>query len=156
AEDGDVVAHEYGHALEADLLPGYGIGADALALGEGWGDILAYAVPTLSDHPAAIDRACFAAWDASAYPPPQPCARRVDGDGHYPEALQQPREQHYDGELWSGALHEIMGTVGIAHGLTVLVESMFLYDPFESFTEAAQALLDADRELDGGAHVRDM
>ena len=49
---GDVVVHEYGHALEYFIIPNFGRGSDARALGEGWGDILAAAVPTLSEHAA--------------------------------------------------------------------------------------------------------
>src|SRR5262249_54161386 len=95
-QDRDAIPPQDGHGPEYDVLPHFGASPDALALGEGWGDTLAYAVPTLSDHPAAIERACLAPWDASAYAPPLPCMRRVDGTGHWPEALVTPLEPHYD------------------------------------------------------------
>jgi len=154
AQDADVIVHEYGHGLEYDLIPQYGASPDAVALGEGWGDTLAYAVPTLSDHPALIERACLAPWDATAYVPPQPCMRRVDGTGHWPEALVSPLEPHYDGEIWSGTLFDVFAQpdVGVDEGLRLVLESMFLYMPNESFAAAGQALLDADAELDGGEH----
>ena len=43
--------------------------------------------------------------------------------------------------------------VGVEEGLRLVLESMFLYMPNQSFAGAGQALLDADAELDGGAHA---
>jgi len=45
AEDADVIIHEYGHALQADITPGWGFGAalavdEALSMGEGFADFL--------------------------------------------------------------------------------------------------------------------
>jgi Zn-dependent metalloprotease len=41
AEDADVIVHEYGHAIQADQVPGFGAGGDAGGMGEGFGDYLA-------------------------------------------------------------------------------------------------------------------
>ena len=41
AEDADVVVHEYGHAIQHDIVPSWG-GGDAGRMGEGFGDYLAW------------------------------------------------------------------------------------------------------------------
>jgi hypothetical protein len=154
-EDGDVVIHEYGHGLQFQLTHNYGTSGDAMALGEGWGDILAFATPSDADPPDVIERECLAPWDASAYKPPAPCMRRVDGIGHLPEALQSFPEPHYDGELWSATLHDFMTQpdIGVDEGLRILVESLFLYAADESFEGAAAKLVTAEQMLTSGRHA---
>jgi Zn-dependent metalloprotease len=38
AEDADVIIHEYGHALQDAIIPGFGQSSEARAMGEGFGD----------------------------------------------------------------------------------------------------------------------
>jgi hypothetical protein len=126
AEDADILVHEYGHAVQHDLVPGFGTSVDARAIGEGWSDIQAYALPTLSTQAPGVERACLAPWDAVAYAPPAPCLRRVDGQKHYPEQLRTRREPHFDGELWSGFLHDVFREAGLdpLEGYQLVLESM--------------------------------
>ncbi len=44
AEDGEVIVHEYGHAVHDSQVPGYGASLDAGAIGEAFGDYLAVTV----------------------------------------------------------------------------------------------------------------
>ena len=155
AEDGDILAHEYGHAVMHDVIDGFGTSADAEAIGEGFADVQAYAIPTLSSKAAAIPRACIGAWDSVAYLPPAPCLRRVDGIKHYPEHVRLRREPHDDGEIFSGAVFAAFEEAGLtpAEGYRIAVESLYDYAPYVTFTAAAEALLEADRNLTGGENV---
>jgi hypothetical protein len=158
AEDGDILVHEYGHAVQYEIVPGIGQGRDNLdarAIGEGWSDIQAYAIPTGASKAPVVPRACIGAWDALGYEPPAPCLRRVDGHKHYPEHLRLPRQPHFDGEIWSGALHEIFEATGLGPvaGYRLVLESMYDYSSDVTFLNAAEALLEADEALHGGAHV---
>lgn len=155
AEDGDIIGHEYGHAVQDAVISGFGTTADSGALGEGFGDIQAYSIPTDSAHATVVPRECIGAWDARGYgPPPADCLRRVDGNKHPPEELSPSREVHDDGEIWSGALHDLgkQSPLGVDGVYQLVLESTFLYTPGESFEAAANALITADTGLHGGAN----
>ena len=119
AEDADVTVHEFGHATQANQLPGFGPGSDTeqRAMGEGFGDFLA-AFTYLQDGNAAYQagrRFCVAEWDATSYNPvtvrvpDRGCLRWVNGKnegtggdiGTYPGT---PDEEHNDGRYWSAML----------------------------------------------------
>jgi MYXO-CTERM domain-containing protein len=157
AEDGDVLHHEYGHAMQDDIIPGYGTTNDALAMGEGFGDIMAASTPTGA--PVLVDRACIAPWDATYYSPPDanpPCLRRVDGQRHYPETLHVPDpEPHDDGEIWSGAIWDLFEATGLGpeQGAQLVIEAFFHVSTGVTFAEFCDALVVADTALHQGAHV---
>jgi MYXO-CTERM domain-containing protein len=155
AEDADVIIHEYGHAVEDAIVPGFGVVDSALALGEAWGDIQAYSMPTASSKAPMVERECIGAWDATSYESPPACLRRVDGRKHYPENLRPTPEPHYDGEIWSATLHDIFRDTGLGplDGYRLVLESLHHYSRDEGWEDAAQALLVADQDLYGGAHV---
>ncbi len=157
-EDADVIIHEYGHAVQHDIVPGYGRSDDARAMGEAFGDILAYAMTEETGKVPVVARECLAAWDALAYQPSAECMRRVDGNKHYPEHMRIPRQPHYDGEMWSGMLHDLFQETGLGAlgGIQLVLESTFLYGTRVTFAEAAEALLLADQSLHGGAHLDDI
>jgi hypothetical protein len=81
--------------------------------------------------------------------------RRVDGSKHYPEHLQLRREEHDDGEILSGALYHAFQDAGLepVEGYRLAVESLFDYSTTTSFGAAAEAVLEADRQLTGGRHA---
>lgn len=156
AEDGDILAHEYGHAIQEEQVPGFGNGDDAAGMGEGFSDIQAWAMPTGSTKAPKVPRACLGSWDATAYSTPSECLRRVDGTKHYPEHLHTPdREEHFDGELWSGAMFAAFAAANLdpIEGYRLLLESQFLYSADETFLEAAEALVRTDETLFGGSHA---
>jgi len=151
AEDGDVVAHEYGHALQDFLVSGYrgADDGDSGALAEGFCDTQALVLPTGAA--VAYDRHCFAAWDARGLG--RDCLRRTDTAKHNPEA--RTGNRYPDSEIWSGALADVLAAAGLTPemGYQLVVESTFFYNPFETFDHAAGALLQADEQLHGGAHA---
>jgi len=156
AEDAEVIVHEYGHAVHADQVAGYGGSLDAGAIGEGFGDYLAvtvgldaarqYGWPVRGLHPYEAERgwdprACVADWDATSYHPgPVHCLRRIDQDF----TLADRRNQvHFDGMIWSAALWDIrlgyeQKRIGSRAWDTTLIDSQFGYAPDTSFQAAAQ------------------
>lgn len=158
AEDGEVIVHEYGHAIHADQVPGYGQSLDAGAIGEAFGDYFAVSVGLDAAHqyrwPVAADEPCVADWDATSYHPgPVHCLRRIDQDF----TLADRRNQvHFDGMIWSRALwdiradYESLGKTA-ADWDTTLIESQFDYAPDTSFQAAAEATYDQAVANDGPA-----
>ncbi len=76
AEDGETIAHEYGHAIQDAQIPGFPLTDSAAAIGEGWGDYLASAL-SATYAPRAGFEGCFDEWDAFASGLGN-CLRRVD------------------------------------------------------------------------------
>ena len=82
-EDGEVIVHEYGHAVHDAQVPGYGTSLDAGAIGEAFGDYLAVTVGLEVAGPPApgINPACVADWDSVSYDATDPtCLRQIDLD----------------------------------------------------------------------------
>lgn len=117
AEDAEVIVHEYGHAVQDDQVPGWGIG-DALvveqawAMGEGFGDFLASAV---------YGDPCEAEWSnfGNAACDSQPGLRWLQNTKVYPADFEacrpspgEPAEEHCAGEIWGGALWDSGGGIG--------------------------------------------
>src|SRR5262249_22653888 len=80
AEDGEVILHEFGHAIQDAICPDFGQSPEAAAMGEGFGDYFAGSTFAETKPPAL--RSGVMAWDAlpwsSADPPVEP---RLDGPG---------------------------------------------------------------------------
>src|SRR3954469_5537687 len=136
AEDAEVIVHEYGHSVQDNQVPGFGTTPDAGAIGEAFGDYLAVTV-SAANAPTA-DEACVADWDSTSYTSDTPhCLRRVDGNKHYPEDLQSPREVHADGEIWSRALWDIRNALGPQLADTIIIRAQFGFTPDISMKAAA-------------------
>ena len=81
-------------ALHDAQVAGFGVGSEAGAIGEGFGDYLAVTVSNVIDTNA--DTPCVADWDAVSYTRNAPhCLRRVDVNLRYPVDL--TGEVHADG-----------------------------------------------------------
>lgn len=155
AQDADVITHEYGHAIQDNIVPGWGASDEAAAMGEGFGDIDA-ATNEPSDsaaHPLMVARECLATWDATAYDNrTPPCLRRLDGTKHFPEGTDG--EPHDDGEIWSAAIWEMYAALGDRDlGYKLVIESFFGLTTRATMQDQANALVAADTALNGGAHV---
>lgn len=161
AEDAEVVVHEYGHAIQADQVPGFGTSFDARVIGEGFSDYLAVSVGlavsadegwvTRDDHvPYETDRgweaeACFADWDATEVSPaPVKCLRRLDQPF---TATERTGDLYRDSMIWSGALWRIRQAYeGPVVGLTsddwdrTMIDAQFDFSPGTTFQEAARVL----------------
>jgi hypothetical protein len=137
AEDGDVIVHEYGHALQVAQVRNFGLSGQAGALGEGFSDFLAVAFHDTGD--PVFDPA-VASWDATSYSGASPPSlRRVDGSKVFP--ADATGEVHGDGEIWSRFLWDLRGIVGNDESLRLAVESHFLLSPNPAFRDAANAIL---------------
>jgi len=130
AEDGEVILHEYGHAIH--FSQGFQFSTEeAGAISEGFGDYWAVTVSEvmrkslgLSDSP---DPACVADWDATSYTRSEPhCLRRLDEGKTYPDDL--VGEVHADGEIWSQALWDIRQAIGNVKADTAILEGQFGFD----------------------------
>ena len=155
AEDAEVIVHEYGHAVHASQVPGYGTSLDAGSIGESFADYFAVTVgldaAKQNGWPVNAEEACPMDWDAVSYTTAPHCIRRFDRN----LTLEQRRNQvHFDGQIWSQALWEIRKgyeTLGFdtRDWDTTLVDSQFDYAADTSFSDAARATYDKALVRDG-------
>ena len=161
AEDADVLWHEYAHALLTDTAPGVEGHFEGRALHEGWADYWAASYsrylseedPRIPEH----DWQHLYTWDGNAR-----CwgGRTLDHDGHYDDDMAYDLPGCFAlapiyqwGLLWATTLMELYPIVGRTV-LDRLNLASHLYLASQSgFVDAAEALLQADRDLYGGAHV---
>ncbi len=157
AEDAEVIVHEYGHAVHASQVPGFGTSLDAGSIGEGWGDYFAVTVGLDAAKqygwPVRAEEACPMDWDATSYTGAPHCIRRFDTGL---TVATRGGEVHYDGQIWSQALWEIRKGYPALRLTTrawdtTLVASQFAYATDTSFSAAAQATYDTALTRDGKA-----
>ena len=149
-EDADVILHEYGHAILDAQAPGLFAG-DGAAISEGFADYFQGAISDLTGHPGEA-AACVAEWDSTSFG--LKCLRRLDTTLTLAAARADPgcsAEPHCLGQVWSGALWQLRGQLGTTADQIVL-QSNFALPTAPSFSDAARALLAADRQLTGGAN----
>ncbi|RME47507.1 MAG: hypothetical protein D6795_13970 [Deltaproteobacteria bacterium] len=145
AEDGDVILHEYGHAIQNDQVPGWGKLPEGGAMGEGFGDFLGCA---FFDNPYEGE---WVASDFSNYNQTRPpYFRNLENDKTTADMV---CEVHDDGEIWSGGLWEIRKELGTERTLSLVLESHFLLTPQANFADGVTALVQTDERLYDGAHV---
>jgi hypothetical protein len=153
AEDGEVIVHEYGHAVHDAQVPGFGSSLEAGSIGEGFGDYLAVTVglhvAAMFGAPLNADAACVADWDSTSYTSDVPhCLRRVDTDLTYADRNDQV---HHDGQIWSRALWDIRNALGAQAADRIIIEAQFDFAPDTSFQAAAEATIATAQELAGTA-----
>lgn len=153
AEDGETIVHEFGHALQDVICPGFGQSAEAAAMGEGFGDYLAGSM-FAARKPAAL-RDCVMSWDSFETSEDEPPALRRLDSGLTVESFDHSAgaDEHVNGLIWSGSLWEIWNALGRTVADRVIVESHFQLDGFTTLARGARAILDADRHLFGGKHL---
>jgi len=141
SEDGEIVLHEYGHAVH-DNISGIG-GGEAGAISEGFGD---YVAATFGDNPLVGE------WDATSYNPgPPPFLRRTDGTKHYPEDL--VGQVHADGEIISSAWWALRGMVGAETADALIIAAFAGVPATTTMPDFADATVQADIAMNGGANV---
>jgi Zn-dependent metalloprotease len=148
AEDQEVVWHEYGHAVQDDQIPGFGLGHDAGSIGEGWGDYLAFTMSQAnSPSSPTTPLACIADWDSISYTSGTPhCLRRVDTNL---TVNNENGEVHHDGQIWSGALFDINKALGRDRANRVILEAQFNWSPDEQFFDGATEIKNEAQNLYG-------
>ncbi len=168
AEDGDVIVHEYGHAMQDSQSPAFGQSSrfQAGALAEGSSDYWAAVLSAITGHTSSEDDVCIFDWDATSYgrffprvPPAisgRRCGRRTDFGRTLPKARHSRcrSDIHCVGQVWSTSLWNLRRTMvarrpasGGARMDQIYLASQFLYTSAERFKDAAQALLCADENL---------
>ncbi len=175
AEDGDVIVHEYGHAMQDSQSRAFGRSTryQAIALAEGSSDYWAAAMSALVPHSANEDDVCIFDWDATTYgnfyprvPPERSgrrCGRRADVRRTVQQASAACRrvlfgrrfapDPHCVGAVWSSGLWDIRSELvaqaqgGGSRMDQIYLASQFLYTGRETFKDAAHALLCADESL---------
>jgi subtilisin-like proprotein convertase family protein len=176
AEDPDIVLHEFFHSVQDWIAPNAFFGlssSQSRAMGEGFSDYWAYSSNYEAGLGSGRDPYCLADWDARCasdesgqncgYPVGADCLRRVDSAktmNDYSNSELSGTE-HKNGEIWSSALREIFDALVRRHGVTdgrrtadtLVLESMFGAPSDPTYAIIAKKLLDADRALNGGAHV---
>ncbi len=147
AEDAEVIWHEYGHAIQDDVVPGFGESEQAGAIGEGFGDY--WAVQQSIPVSKGYDIPCVMDWDATSYTDgPKHCLRRTD-TGKTTDDIDG--EVHDDGEIWSNALWDIQKALGRTKANKVILQGTFFYAPDTSFADAARVTVQSARLLYGKA-----
>ncbi|HWD83383.1 MAG TPA: M4 family metallopeptidase [Kribbella sp.] len=147
AEDAEVIWHEYGHAIQDDVVPGFGESEQAGAIGEGFGDY--WAVTNSVPVSKGFNLPCVMDWDATSYTTDEPhCLRRTDGTKTTDDI---DGEVHDDGEIWSRALWDIQQSLGRDKADKLILEATFFFDPDTSFAGAAQDTVQAARLMYGKA-----
>jgi len=159
AEDADIVAHEYGHAVQHDQNACWG-GGEMGAMGEGFSDYLAASFFAESGDPdyQLSHAACVGEWDASVEAAGFPsCLRRVDTDKMYPGDL--VGAVHADGEIWSRVLWDLRAALGGTTADRLILEHHFTLPCSAGMADAALELVVGDAILNAGnneAVIRDI
>jgi zinc metalloprotease ZmpB len=156
AEDAEVIVHEYGHAVHAAQVPGFGASEQAGSIGEAFGDYLGVTVglAAAKQYGWAVrtPAPCVADWDSVSYTSAVPhCLRRLDTSKTVADEV---GEVHADGEIWSRALWDIRtgyGTLGLpsARADTTIIDAQFSFAPDTSFSAAAKATVATALSRDG-------
>lgn len=151
AEDGEMILHEFGHALQDAICPDFGQSRQAAAMGEGFSDYLAASF--FAHKKVDMYRTLVMSWDGVTqrhYTPP--CVRRVDENRTFDCYRDRPGYEHTNGKIWSATLWDIWEALGREKADTLIIESHFQLDAFTTFARGARAILDADQNLYGGRH----
>jgi hypothetical protein len=149
AEDADVIWHEYGHAIMYNIIPNWG-GGECGALGEGFGDYW-----------AGSNSRCLNQWA----PTDNQYNWVFNWDGHnmfwLGRTLNDSRtypfgglEIHTAGQIWSAALMGIWGDLGRDITDRLVIKSFYYLGSGTTGSDAAQAIMQADRDLYAGAHLQ--
>lgn len=152
AEDAGVIAHEYGHSIQDNQVPGFGNSPEGGAMGEGFGDFLG---ATYEDSFTAggFGHACVAEWDSTSYSSSNPpCLRRLDENKVYPKDA--VGEVHADGEIWSQPLYELASALGRDAATKIILQSHWSLTPNATFIDGAHAIKQADQQLYGGRNAK--
>lgn len=147
AEDGEVILHELGHAIQDNQVPGFGgniFHTEARAMGEGFGDYWAASFFAGSGPKQDLWNLFWDKWDGlpfnAAKGEDPPFLRKLDSKKHYPEDW--IGQEHADGEIWSACLWKLRERLGRRRADTIILESHFrLNGVTRTFEEGAKAIL---------------
>lgn len=151
AEDGDIIVHEYGHALQDEQARGkYAVSGQPKAMAEGFGDYWAFSSFYRETCASGHDRHCIGEWDKVPY-----CLRKVNSNttaNDYDDRL----GPHTNGLIWSRTLLDIFNTFGKTVTDRLILKSHYNVLKGPSFRQAADAIIAADMQLFQGANVPEL
>jgi hypothetical protein len=153
AEDGEVILHEYGHAIH--FSSGFQFASEeAGAISEGFGDYWAVTVTDVVAKSLGVPEKeplpCVADWDSVSYTSTVPhCLRRLDTNLKYPKDLNG--EVHHDGQIWSRALWDIRQNLhDNVTADTIILQAQFDF-PGTTMTDLANRTVATAQQLYGNA-----
>jgi hypothetical protein len=152
AEDAEIILHEFGHAIQDAICPGFGQSLEAAAMGEGFGDY--FAASFFAENKPRRYQTSIGTWDGvsdTVHNPP--CVRRVDEPLTFESFEHSEDFEHENGQIWSAALWEIRCALGRDTADRIILESHFQLDGFTTFARGARAIIDADRNLYRGRNA---
>jgi hypothetical protein len=153
AEDAEIILHEYGHAIQDAIVPGFGQSLEGRSMGEGFGDYLAGSF--FCRLKKGERKVRIAEWDAKGYEGgPQECLRRLDSAKHYPEDMEG--EEHADGEIWSACLWKVQKLLGRKKADTVILEGQFYLNQYSDLKDGAEAIILAEKNLYAGKRTKSL
>ncbi len=148
AEDVDVILHEYAHAIVFNLCPSWG-GGESGGLGEGY-----------SDYWAASASRSIKGWQPTDYEYNWVFNWNSHNMFQLGRSLNDTRTYPFgnlgiydEGQIWSSTLVSIWNDLGKEVTDKLVLKSLYYLGAGATGTDAAQALLQADRDLFGGSHV---
>ena len=153
AEDAEIILHEFGHAIQDAICPGFGQSPEAAAMGEGFGDY--FAASFFAEKKPRRYQTSIGTWDGvemTQFDPP--CVRRVDLKLTY-ESFDhgETADEHDNGQIWSATLWDVRRALGRTIADRIILESHFQLDGFTTFARGARAIIDADRNLYRGQNA---
>lgn len=144
AEDADVIAHEYGHAISYQTSPGSNSGSERQAIDEGYGDYLASAY---SYQYSTTQWFKVMNWDGHN----EFWAGRISNSSKiYPDDL--VGYLYTDAPIWSSNLMLLSFNIGRETLDTLLLESMHQYSTGMTMAQAAELLIEIDSNMNNGAN----
>ena len=148
AEDVDVILHELGHGLH-DWLTNGGL-SQVNGLSEGCGDYWAqsYSRSTGFWQPGEPQYNWVFHWDGHNQ---FWSGRRTDYTAQYPQGL--VNQIHTDGQMWASTLMSIWNEIGRTATDRNFLECLAMTSSSTNQEDAAQAFIQADLNLYGGAHL---
>lgn len=143
AEDADVIAHEYGHAIQDNQAEGaYSGSGEPGAMSEGFGDYWAFTSYDKETTEHGHDRGCLMEWDASPN-----CRRRVD-TGPTADNFNSAYTNWENGKIWSTTLYGIFDSLTQKTADTLILQGHFnISTAYPSFLEAADAIIAANEQV---------
>lgn len=147
--DGDVVFHEYGHGISNRLI---GNGSTALsgtqsgAMGEAWSD---YWAITLNGDGAVGEYSTGNPNGIRRAPYTVPANAVHDS---YADVCGGGCQVHRDGEVWAATLWDLRTQLGAGVTDLIILNGMKFTPNRPSFLNARDGILQADQNLNGGAH----
>ena len=158
-EDALVILHEYGHALLQGSAPGLLSDKEGQALHEGWADYWAgsYARSLVDENPSSRqDWGSLFKWDSgdgAIW-----AGRELSFAGKYPDDVFCDDESflcdiYTDGLFWASTLMDVYDELGrFQTDRLALASHIYLSVPV-SFQDAAEAMVQADADINGGENI---